>query len=96
MKIDLNDLCELNDLFDWTASYRSDATFLKSYLGNCWYEKKKSSYTIGSLDNTFILNKNKSALWVASHCNTTSRREDYVKEMSAYMNVTVNGECGTG
>ena len=87
----------MDGIFDWTASYRSDATFIKSYLGNCWYEKKKPAYIIDSIDKNFLLNmKNKSALWVASHCITTSRREDYVRQMSAYMNITIKGKCGTG
>ena len=32
-------------------------------------------------------------LWIASHCWTDSRREEYVKQLSKFIPVTVVGKC---
>ncbi len=32
--------------------------------------------------------------WLTSHCDTVSRREEYVKELSKHVDVKVFGECG--
>ena len=32
-------------------------------------------------------------LWIASHCWTDSRREEYIKELSKFIPVTVVGKC---
>ena len=36
----------------------------------------------------------KLALWIVSHCTTSSRREKYVAELQKYMPVDVYGACG--
>ncbi len=33
--------------------------------------------------------------WVVSHCETASKREDYVKELKRYIDVDIYGKCGT-
>ena len=35
----------------------------------------------------------RSVLWIASHCWTDSRREEYVKQLSKFIPVTVVGKC---
>ena len=40
-----------------------------------------------------ILTKVDNALWLASHCWTDSRREDYIKELDKHFNVSVIGAC---
>lgn len=40
--------------------------------------------------------KAESALWLASHCWTDSRREDYVKELDKHLNISVIGACAKG
>ena len=39
-------------------------------------------------------NKTKMAVWPVSHCSTYSRREDYVRELSKYIDVDIYGACG--
>ena len=36
--------------------------------------------------------KDAPALWMVSHCQTRSKREDYVESMSSYMNITIKGK----
>ena len=38
--------------------------------------------------------RNSSVLWMVSHCKTQSHREDYVKELSKYINIDIVGKCG--
>ena len=38
--------------------------------------------------------KNKSAYWVASHCPTDNKRENYVKTLQKYIEVDIYGKCG--
>ncbi len=42
-----------------------------------------------------LANKTKMVAWFASHCPTHSQREDYVKELSKFVQVDVYGKCGT-
>ena len=41
-----------------------------------------------------LANKTKMAVWPVSHCKTLSQREDYVKELSKYIEVDIFGGCG--
>ena len=40
-----------------------------------------------------LSSKTGSVLWLASHCWTDSRREDYVKELDKHLTVSVIGSC---
>ncbi len=42
-----------------------------------------------------LANKTKMVAWFASHCPTHSQREDYVKELSKFVQVDIYGKCGT-
>ncbi|CAG0880473.1 unnamed protein product [Darwinula stevensoni] len=41
-----------------------------------------------------IANKKGKVAWIASHCNTMSRREEYVGQLARYIEVHVYGRCG--
>lgn len=89
----------LNGIFDWTISYRPDSTIISNYLhdenkgDDCKYVKKSIP---SKLDYNAIMSKKSDlALWVVSHCSTTSRREDYIEEMNEYMHVTTLGSCSS-
>jgi len=43
-----------------------------------------------------LSSKTGSVLWLASHCWTDSRREDYVKELDKHLTVSVIGSCAKG
>ena len=42
----------------------------------------------------FRKHKKNIAYWVASHCPTDNKRENYVKSMQKFINVDVYGKCG--
>ena len=42
----------------------------------------------------FRKHKKNIAYWVASHCPTDNKRENYVKSMQQFINVDVYGKCG--
>lgn len=41
-----------------------------------------------------LKNRTKKIAWFSSHCPTHSRREDYVAELSKYIQVDIYGKCG--
>ena len=52
-----------------------------------------------SLNGTYkpsipMRDKNFTVLWVVSHCNAESLRDDYVAELSKYISVHIYGKCG--
>jgi len=92
----------LDNIFSWTVSYQSPATFQSSMfekpLDNCsWVQATQHRDGTTSPNLTASLDsKSELALWIVSHCQTNSRREDYVRELQKYMKVTVLGKCGLG
>ena len=79
------------NLFNYTMTYRFDSDFVYPYS------------TIVKKDNDQVLTKNyeqifhekkREALWFVSHCQTTSHREDYVKELRKDLEVDIYGHCG--
>ena len=41
-----------------------------------------------------LANKTGTVIWMASHCETRGRREDYVRLLQESINVDVQGHCG--
>ena len=41
-----------------------------------------------------VATKNKSVMWLVSNCETHSKRENYVKELSKHIPVDIFGGCG--
>ena len=79
-------------LFNITVTYSSNATVLAAY-GKCTksnFNNLKNSYIAKS-----IAGKTKTAAWFVSHCYTENKREDYVKQLTQYVDVDIYGECGT-
>ncbi|CAC5417657.1 unnamed protein product [Mytilus coruscus] len=75
--------------FDWTMTYRKDSEVFAPYgfVRKQLYIPKKN-YT------SIFLNKTRNIAWVVSHCQTISKRELYVKELSKYIDVDIYGACG--
>ena len=74
--------------FNVTASF-SRSTDL--YLPYAWY--RKQSFQEQNL-TSMLAEKLLPILWAVSHCKTNSRREDYVTELSKYIDVDIIGKCG--
>ena len=48
-----------------------------------------------SFQKRLVDQKTKLVAWIVSRCESPSRREDYVSELSKYIPVDIMGECGT-
>ena len=58
-------------------------------------ERSVSAYRKrASITAELILSKNKNIMWIVSHCETDSKREMYVAELSKHIDVDVFGGCG--
>ena len=82
--------------FNLTSTFRNDSDFPTPYL----YFKRKNT-TINSNNNnnndeiTVKLSKRKKLMvWFVSHCETDSKREKYIEELSKYIKVDIYGKCG--
>lgn len=75
---------------NWSITYRTDADVQEPY------GMLQTRETVQPKDYEQIFRgKKKFAIWVVSHCNTQSRREDYVREMQNHVSVDIYGACGT-
>ena len=78
-------------VFNWTMTYRRDSDIFYPY-GRI----KKRTNKLPVKNYTDIYRKKKKGIiWFVSHCNTSSRREDYAKELSKYIDIDIIGKCGS-
>ena len=75
--------------FNLTAHFRSDSDFPFKYF----HSEIRDSPCDHCLPSS-TLDKTKLMVWMVSHCKTQSKREDYIAELSKYINVDVFGKCG--
>ena len=61
--------------------------------GNETFSMKDNDFTPTDEEIT-LATRPRVAVWVASHCNTDSRREDLVAALQGFMAVTTVGKCG--
>ena len=97
----------MDDWFNLTATYKPESDAKVSYhaFGNLdrihghslYLSLFREKYT--NDPNFFArgLNKPKKglALWIVSHCSTSSKREKYILELQKYMQVDVYGSCNS-
>lgn len=74
---------------DWFMSYRRDSELFKPYGRVIPKELDDPS------NLQIAINKTKSVVWFVSNCRTQSRREEYVSELSNYIDVDIYGQCGS-
>lgn len=96
----INSKCMSTNFYNWTMHFRHDADILASYgfdfrLKNETspyprFTKKRSANQAGLI----LKKKTKTAFWIASHCPTEIKRENYVKALQKYIDVDVYGDCG--
>ncbi|OQV25736.1 putative Glycoprotein 3-alpha-L-fucosyltransferase A [Hypsibius exemplaris] len=73
------------DFFNWTLTYRLDSDIRAHYTYRVPLEKERRNFAAG---------KRKMVVWIVSHCQTSSEREKYVRELRKYVAVDVYGRCG--
>ncbi len=97
------DVSKMGNFFNWTMSYRlnSDVQLLYGRIS-----PKSTAPT--TVDKTFELikqmhspsaknyaaNKTRPVAWMATHCNTPSLRETYVRQLRKFIPVDIYGGCG--
>ena len=74
-----------DNFFNWTMTYRLDSDVRAHYTYTVPLEKKRRNFAAG---------KRKLAAWIVSHCNTSSERENYIRELRKYIPVDIYGKCG--
>ena len=82
----------MKSIFNVTMSHRLDSDIPVPYGAI----KRKLPYDSRPRHGVnFAAKKTRFAAWVVSHCNTSSRREEYVTQMQQYVKVDIYGGCGT-
>lgn len=81
----------LENIFNWTATYRSDSTLSVPYAK--WVPHDKEGH-ISTPDINYAVNKTKLVAIFVSNCDTSNNRHEYVEELSKYIRVDIYGECG--
>lgn len=79
-------LAHMNGVFNWTMTYLSESDFYQPY-GRATQHKMKQHLDFEKLKRTWQ-NKSTLAVWAVSHCSVDSRREEYVRELRKFANVT--------
>ena len=77
----------LDDKFNLTMTFQSDSDVVIPY-GRFW----KTTQT--QRTRNYSARKDKMVAWLASNCVTSSRREEYVKQLSNHITVDIYGKCG--
>jgi Glycosyltransferase family 10 (fucosyltransferase) C-term len=76
--------------FDYLASHRLDSDVLFPYMHNKPYIETILSRPLHSVADR---NKSHPVAWVASHCPTHNRREEYVEQLMGKIGVASYGKC---
>ncbi|KZS12523.1 putative Alpha--fucosyltransferase C [Daphnia magna] len=97
------DVSALANVFNWTMTYRLDSDILLLY-GRIHPRRTapKTAEDIRTLmgktrsmsAKNYAANKTSAVVWMASHCDTPSRREVYIRQLSEFIPVDIYGGCG--
>ncbi|KAH9496717.1 hypothetical protein Btru_009770 [Bulinus truncatus] len=88
-QLDANSVWNL--AFNLTATYRLDSDLFLPY-GKLIFNPGSQ----GKMPNYYEIakKKKKMAVWIVSHCEADSGRDEYVKQMQKFIDVDIFGECG--
>ena len=78
--------------FNWTMTFRLDSDIVLKY-SDISERTNRTDRVIKNYDAIYRA-KSKEVAWYVSHCKTKSHREDYVRELSAVIDVDIYGACG--
>ena len=80
----------LDNKFNLSMTFQSDSDVVIPY-GGYWKLSPSELEKYANID--YITGKSKMVAWLVSNCITSSRREDYVRELQKYIQVDVYGKC---
>ena len=75
--------------FNTTITYKDDADI---YFGYGCYSELGYNMKKPTIKN-YAAGKTRKVAWVISHCNASSKRDDYIRELSKYLPVDGYGRC---
>ena len=75
--------------FNMTYTYKKDADV---FFGHGCFSKRPHPLNYSVVKN-HALGKTRLVAWVISHCNAASRRDDYIRELSKFIEVDGYGRC---
>ncbi|RWS20827.1 alpha-(1:3)-fucosyltransferase 9-like protein, partial [Leptotrombidium deliense] len=98
----------VSHLFDWTLMYNKDSSVfvpygvmikkqIKGENNFHWklnIDRMKDKKTLIKVNNYSSRIKEKQVAWFVSNCHTPSNREEYVKQLSKFIEVDIYGACG--
>ncbi|XP_060594973.1 alpha-(1,3)-fucosyltransferase 7-like [Ruditapes philippinarum] len=79
-----------NYTFNWTMTYNKNNTDIHLPYGEL---RKRAGDKLRDYE-AIARGKNKTSLIIVSNCKTSSRRQEFVKELSKYMDIDILGKCG--
>lgn len=80
------------NVFNWTATYRTESTIVAPYERWQYYNENIKSK---ALDYNYAANKTKQVAWFVSNCGARNGRLPFARELGKYINVDIFGACGT-
>ena len=78
--------------FNYTITYSATADLHYPY-GRCSARDAEQDQAATEIDQ-IIKQKYRLVLWMVSNCETSGLRENYVRELSKYVDIDVYGDCG--
>ena len=79
--------------YNLTMTYRLDSDVPIPYLKVI--KTRETNQLTHRTKFNFATGKSKPVAWVVSNCETSSKREVYVKELIKYIDIDIYGQCGT-
>lgn len=86
-------LRRLNSMFNLTMTFQYDSDIRIPY-GKYWKMSEAARIFKSKKKMDYFSGKYKMVAWLASNCVTSSRREDYVRELQNYIPIDIYGKCG--
>uniref|UniRef100_T1KST4 Fucosyltransferase n=1 Tax=Tetranychus urticae TaxID=32264 RepID=T1KST4_TETUR len=82
----------LNDVINWTASYRHDSDLVTPYEKFVYYNSK---FKVHSKSVNYAQGKTKKVAWFVSNCSARNKRLQYARMLAKYIQVDIYGRCGS-
>lgn len=80
--------------FNVTSTYSLDSDIPIYYQRKVCYVNQDKYKSLKEQSINYVARKTERVAWFVSHCDTQSRRELYVRELSKYIPVDIYGRCG--
>lgn len=84
-------LTGVNDIFNWTATYRHDSVIVAPYERFTLFNESVRTLP---LQKNYAAGKTKKVAWFVSNCGARNGRRQYVEELAKYIPVDIYGACG--